>query len=250
MIFSPRFTLPQAEMLISRTMFEHRISSAARMIQAAWRGAMARAWYKRTMARRIAAVTMIRRNYLLYRFLKMGPIMRKKRQHNAVCKVQAYMRGYSAKKKYLWSIMEKKTDECHAHFTRVRKAMIMDANIKICYHVFRYVARKRKQKAEEEERKRIAREAAAKKKKNKYAPRASMASKAKANAVSTTPCKATPTAVKTSKTASECNSAATKEPETPSGLMPAGATIKATLDEPEEYPRMEPRLPNSVTPDV
>lgn len=78
-LFSPRFTLPQAEMLVSRNMFNQRYDNAATLIQAVWRGSTTRSWYKDTMRIRTAAVNMIRRNYLLYRFLKIGPIMRKKK---------------------------------------------------------------------------------------------------------------------------------------------------------------------------
>ena len=105
------------------------------------------------------------------------------------------MRGYTSHKNFLWNMMEKKTDECHAHFTRVRKAMIMDANIKICYAIMKYVKKKRAEKEAEEERKRIAREALAKKKKAKYQPRASVKqNNTKANAVSAVPTKSTPSA--------------------------------------------------------
>ena len=93
-------------------------------------------------------------------------------------------------------MMEKKTDDCHAHFTRVRKAMIMDSTIKICYAVMKYVKKKRAIRAAEVERQRIAKEALAKKKKSKYAPRASVKQSNKVAAVSSVPTKATPSANK------------------------------------------------------
>jgi hypothetical protein len=64
------------------------------------------------------------------------------------------MRGYTAHKNFLWNMMEKKTDVCHEHFMKVRKAYMMDATIKICYHTFKYCLKLRKAKEAAAEKKR------------------------------------------------------------------------------------------------
>jgi ribosome-binding protein aMBF1 (putative translation factor) len=109
------------------------------------------------------------------------------------------MRGYIAHKNFLWNMMEKKTDICHEHFMKVRKAYIMDATIKICYHCFKFVLKLRKRKAEAAAKKAKEMAAAAAKKKKKFNPRSTVQPKTKVAAVSTTPIKQKETPVASSK---------------------------------------------------
>lgn len=70
--------------------------------------------------------------------ISMIPKVMKERKKRVITVVQKYMRGYNAYNKYKDSIRQFRLRNNFKFFDKIRKKLLVDSQIKIRYHWFRY----------------------------------------------------------------------------------------------------------------
>ena len=89
-------------MLVARQTLLEREYKAASLIASAWKRYFTRKWYMKVYTLRNDAARRIARTWFMYRFLNVGPKLRKARIAMSATTIQKYMRGYAAHKKSLY----------------------------------------------------------------------------------------------------------------------------------------------------